>query len=161
MYYQNLMNMKPNSWIRNSDIKKLDEWLIRVPYRNRNNLNFLQFSLDTDINEEIALHLFIGATKKESKVLEINYNVVTDDRMQSLGVFEFKRNIPRTIFDYDSGEEVIIKESNIEVKFKIIAFPTQTLSIINNKSKKVELASPTIESVKEFCSQIEMNDFFI
>lgn len=159
MYYQNLMNMKQNNSIRNSDIKELDEWLIRIPYRNRNNLNFLQFSLDTDINEEIALRLFMGATKKESKVLEINYNVVTDDRMQSLGVFESARAIPEIIFDYDSGKEVTIKDSNIEVKFKIIAFPTQTLSV-ENKSKKIDLPIPTIESVKKIMSQVEMHEYF-
>lgn len=155
------MNMKLGNWIRNSDVKKLDEWLIRVPYRNRNNLNFLQFSLDADINEEIAFHLFVGATKKETEVLQISYNVVTDDRMQSLGVYDSKKNIPRAILNYDSGEKVIIKDSNIEVKFKIITSPTQALSVTNNISDKNEVSAPTMESVKNYYTQTEMNDIFI
>lgn len=53
------MNMKKNRVYRNRDIEIFDEWLARIPYRNRHNLNYLQFSLDEDINEEIALHLFL------------------------------------------------------------------------------------------------------
>lgn len=161
MYYQSLTNMKLNSWIRKSDIKKLDEWLIRVPYRNRNNLNFLKFSIDEDIHEEIAFNLFISATKEESKVLQITYNVVTDDRMQSLGVYESRKSIPLSIFNYDSGEKVVVKDSNIEVRFKIIAFPTQTLSVNEKKSVQNEPLFSTVESVKKYLTQSEMNDIFI
>lgn len=160
MYYQNLTNMKLTSWIRSNDVKKLDEWLIRVPNRNRNNLNFLKFSIDADINEEIAFNLFIGATREDTKVLQLNYNIVTDDRMHSLGIYKTRKSIPKTILNYDSGKEVVIKDSNIEVRFKIIAFPTQTLSVTNKKNVYREPSFSTMESVKKFSTYNQMADMF-
>lgn len=160
MYYQNLINMKQNSMIRNREIQLLDEWLIRVPYRNRNSLNFMQFSIDEDINEEIALSLFISATRADVEVLSLYYNVVTDDRMQSLGIYASKNEIPEVIYDYDSGEEVVVKDSNIEIRFKLTAFPTQALSVTNEKRKAEEASFATMESVKRYYNHNQMSSIF-
>lgn len=160
MYYQSLMNMKQDNRIRRREIKLLDEWLIRVPNRNRNSLNFLQFSIDEDINEEIAFHLFIAATQKGVEVLRIYYNVVTNDRMHSLGVFDSKSEIPKEIHDYNSGEAILVKDSNIEVRFQLSAFPVRTLSIINEPKKEKKVSIPTIESVKSYLNHHEMSSIF-
>lgn len=150
MYYPNLMNMKKNRVYRNRDIEIFDEWLARIPYRNRHNLNYLQFSLDEDINEEIALHLFLDATNDRINILEIYYNVVSDDRMDSLGLYSYKREIPEEIYYPEKNEMMKVKDSNIEVKFKLIAFPASTPS--DNKGiimKKRKAVSPTMEGVKK------------
>lgn len=159
MYYQNLTNMKLDRWIRKSDVKKLDEWLIRVPYRNRHNLNFLNFSIDKDINEEIALRLFMSATTNETKVLELTYNIVTDDRMQSLGVYQQRDKVPARIYDYDLNKYIEIKDSNIELRFKLIALPTKTFSISDTPKKKV-YPTPTLESAKGILNHEEFSTIF-
>lgn len=139
MYFENLKNIKTNNWIRKSDIVKLDEWLARIPYRNRGNLNFLKFSIDEDINEDIAFELFIKASQKHINILNISYNVVTDDKMHNLGVFDTFDDIPSKIFSYEFNKDIKIKDSNIEIRFKLIAHPSETPAISPSKKKKMLL----------------------
>ena len=135
MYFENLRNIKINNWIRKSDIVKLDEWLARIPYRYKNNLDFLKFSIDQDINPDIALRLFVEATKKDVEVLEITYDVVTDDKVHSLGVYNDISNIPKKIFSYEFNKEIEITDSNIEITFQLVARPSETPAISPSKKK--------------------------
>lgn len=160
MYYPNLMNMNKNHWIRKREIKLLDEWLVRIPYRNRKNINFLNFSIDEDINEELALRLFIGATEESVRVLNLYYNVVTDNKMHHLKRFTSKKDIPKTIYDYDSENEILVKDSNIEVRFEVIDFPKNTFSADSEAHKKVAGRLPTVENVKSFLNHEEFNSIF-
>lgn len=160
MYYPNLMNMKQDHWVRKRDVKLLDEWLIKTPYRNRKNINFLKFSVDEDISEELALRLFIKATDKKVKVLNLYYNVVTDDKMHHLGKYSSVKAIPEFIHDYNSGRDIVVNESNIEVKFEIIDFP-ETLSLKENKSsKKKDIRFPTMEDIQSYMNHEEMIKLF-
>lgn len=138
MYFRNLVNLREKRY-SDLEIKTLDEWLVRSPYRNRENLNPLKFSLDSGIWEERSVELFFSATEEEVKVLEFYIDVVTSDRMTVLGTFKSLSEIPPSIVNPETNEMIQVNDRNIEISFKLIDFPSSLPEVKSvQKDKKVQ-----------------------
>ncbi|ECR2367023.1 hypothetical protein ACR3SY_001606 [Listeria monocytogenes] len=120
-----------------SEINKLDEWLVSIPNRNKRSLNPLQFSIDRELREEIAINIFQYASSKEIKVLKKNFKVFSDDRMTILGSYNLYTDIPDKIYDEESNTFINVLDINIDITFELIAFPICQPSVSEITSKIV------------------------
>ena len=60
MFYEELRDIEVTEYITERDIKKLDEWLVRTPMRNRKNLKSDSFAEaeGVEVNDDNTLILF-------------------------------------------------------------------------------------------------------
>ncbi|ODJ63042.1 hypothetical protein BFR35_09875 [Brochothrix thermosphacta] len=135
MYYQNMENLKNNQF-NEREIRLLDEWLACIPLRNRNNLNPLSFSLDMDVNETRAVELFVKLTEENISILDVNYNVLSRDKLFFIDSYKKYNDIPKIIYDFNLNTDIDVDDSMVEIVFSLVAFPKYKPDNIECPSKK-------------------------
>jgi hypothetical protein len=124
LYFPTLSAMKAFQ-IDEFVIQKLDVWLGTRRKAVWKFLNPIQFSLDSDIDEETAIHLFAVCTDQRIHVLQQRYSVECPCCNRELGLFELPAQIPQTIYCVACDEDVKVTEDYITIWFKLIEKPAE------------------------------------
>ncbi|PHB61124.1 hypothetical protein [Bacillus wiedmannii] len=135
MYFPTLDTMK-NLEIDNFLIKKLDTWLGTRRKATRKHLSPLQFSIDTDIDEDTSIELFAVCTDNEIKVLREKYIVTCPNCCDKIiDVYYTPEEIPDIINCYECNRSIRVREEMITIWFELMRIP--------NPSPISNVSSPT------------------
>jgi hypothetical protein len=104
-------------------IKKLDVWLGTRRKAVRKFLSPLQFSLDTNIDEDVSMDLFLYCTEKDLKILKQRFVVTCPVCDRILGVYTLPTDIPEEIFCAECNHTIKITEDMITIWFELLVTP--------------------------------------
>ena len=124
MFYPILENLKQNK-IDMDIIKKLDGWLGTRRKAIWKSLNPLQFSIDSGIDEDLSLYLFILCDNL--KLLKVQYIVHCSLCDANLNKYKSIKDIPEKIFCNECNNYININEEDIIVYFELLIPPTDFL----------------------------------
>ncbi|MBZ8120541.1 MULTISPECIES: hypothetical protein [Bacillus cereus group] len=132
MYFPTLDTMKDLK-IDDFLIKKLDTWLGTRRKATRKHLCPLQFSIDTDIDEDTSIELFAICTDKEIKILREKYIITCPNCCDKiLNVYYTPEQIPDIIYCNECDRTIRVREEMITIWFELMLIPNP--SPISNAS---------------------------
>ncbi|TYS18483.1 hypothetical protein FZC78_02790 [Rossellomorea vietnamensis] len=123
MYFPTLNILKNYHQIDNFVISKLDSWLGTRRQAVRKFLTPLQFSIDTDIDEEYSISLFAICTDPKIKVLQEKYIVECPHDNTILGVYTSAHEVPHRILCNECNQYIDVSLNNLVIWFELIQSP--------------------------------------
>lgn len=102
-------------------VDQLDSWLGIRRRATWKTLDPLQFSIDSGIDEDLALYLFVLCAK--INLLKIQYVISCPFCENNLQVYNFSTDIPKEITCEECNLKQIIDEENIIVYFELLIPP--------------------------------------
>lgn len=134
MYFPILRNLEEKYCLDRDLINKFDTWLgIRRP-AVRNYLNPNQFSLDTDIDENLAFDLFELSTDEEFNILSMRFVIFLDDSLDLQKTYNKVAEIPNFIEFND--ETIEINDSMVKIIFSLKKTPAHPPVLTDLKGGK-------------------------
>lgn len=125
MFYEELRDIEVTEYITERDIKKLDEWLVRTPMRNRKNLKSDSFAEAEGVEKGKALGIFLEAYKVN--VLGVRFQVI-DSKRNVLGEYSELKEVPKVIYNKEN-KKVEVNGDNTLILFSLKARSTQVPSV--------------------------------
>lgn len=104
-------------------IKKLDIWLGTRRKAIRKFLSPTGFSIDTGIDEDVSIDLFILSTEDKVNILKQRFVVECPLCNSILGSYDFPNQIPHTIFCAECNKNILVNEDMIVIWFELIQHP--------------------------------------
>lgn len=140
MFFPTLGNLKMYK-IDDTLITQLDAWLGTRRKAVVDFLNPLQFSIDSQIDEQYAIYLFVMCTKPKIEVLKVKYILECPvcDKIQQ--VYFNPLEIPDKFSCLECGSLVKVHEDYINIWFELI-----------KKPQDVPMSPEIIEATKEVYS---------
>lgn len=151
MYYQSLnilkegkLSLEIDDNILNDTLSKLDSWLISLNGYNVHRINPRKFSIDKNVNLQIAKTVFLAGV--HSKIFDIYFEVRSDDNeyLQTLNYREYSKVIEGEktfLYSIIEDREIEISEHNIHIWFDLLIEPTFEPSFLIKKEESE--VSPT------------------
>jgi hypothetical protein len=129
MYFPTLNTLKNYHHIDTFIIRMLDTWLGTRRQAIKKFLDPIQFSIDTDIDEELSISLFADCTHPKINVLKKRYTVECPQCGKVLGVYFNPNEVPITIFCNECNHNYPVTFDNIIIWFELIKLPEQSQDV--------------------------------
>jgi hypothetical protein len=131
MYFPTLNIMKKYK-VDEFLIRKLDIWLATRRKAVRKFLSPLQFSLDTDIDEDLSIDLFFICSEKDLELLKFRTIVKCPNCDRIIGVYEEPTKIPSSIYCDECNFNIKVNQDIVETYFELTQLPME--QVINRDS---------------------------
>lgn len=121
MFYPILEKLK-NDVVDDISIQSLDSWLGSRRRFTYESLNPLQFSIDSNVDEELAMLMFSLCVKENIKLLNVRYEVVCPICDTSLYT-TYNRNDIQQYYICDDCKNKIESIDNVQIWFELLEDP--------------------------------------
>lgn len=123
MYFPTLNTLKTYHRIDSFIVQKLDSWLGTRRQAVRKFLNPIQFSIDTDIDEDFSILLFANCTNPNIGVLMQRYVVECSCCNRLIGVYSSPSLVPHNAYCIECNENIHISFNDITIWFELVKIP--------------------------------------
>lgn len=149
-----MRDLEGNSHLNEKLIEQFDFWLASRRDSVKNYLSPYSFSRFSDVNTELSMDLFYLSTTEEVKVLKVRYDVFLRSENINIASFYNYDDIPVSIENPETHEEISITENDILIYFELMSEPTKVPQEmnVNIPGKPPGVGVKDFEDTKKRCS---------
>lgn len=123
MYFPTLSILRNYHQVDSFIINKLDSWLGTRRQAARKFLNPIQFSIDTDLDEELSILLFANCTNPRIDVLKQRYVAECPNCNKILGTYYSPQEVPFKLYCAECNSNVHLSFDDIIIWFELTRLP--------------------------------------